>query len=66
MVRYHQCTLNGQFLGRFDVVTSQVAEEALLSVFVTRPEVLDAVEFGGKSSSTFAILRRHDPCADSG
>ena len=42
--------LTMQFLARFDVVTSQVAEEALLSVFVTRPEVLDSMEFGGKPS----------------
>ncbi|WVW80873.1 hypothetical protein I302_102863 [Kwoniella bestiolae CBS 10118] len=34
-----------EFLSRFDVVSSQVAEEALISVFVTRPEILDIVEF---------------------
>lgn len=33
-----------KFLGFFDVVSSEVAEEALLSIFVTRPETLD-VEF---------------------
>jgi hypothetical protein len=30
------------------VVSSQVAEEALLSVFVTRSEIFEAVEFGGE------------------
>ncbi|WVQ70731.1 hypothetical protein IAR50_000253 [Cryptococcus sp. DSM 104548] len=35
-----------EFLNRFDVVSSQVAEDALVSVFVTRPEVFQAVEFG--------------------
>ncbi|WWC72552.1 uncharacterized protein I206_106514 [Kwoniella pini CBS 10737] len=34
-----------EFLSRFDVVSSQVAEEALISVFVTRPEILDTIEF---------------------
>ncbi|ORY20755.1 nuclear condensing complex subunit [Naematelia encephala] len=34
-----------EFVSRFDVLTSQVAEEALISVFVTRPELLDIVEF---------------------
>jgi len=29
-------------------MTSEVAEEALLSVFVTRPDVLDLVELDGK------------------
>jgi condensin complex subunit 3 len=37
----------GQFLARFDVLSSRIAEEALLSVFVTRPEVFEAVEFSG-------------------
>lgn len=31
-----------KFLGFFDVVSSEVAEEALLSIFVTRPETLEA------------------------
>ncbi|TYJ51732.1 hypothetical protein B9479_007684 [Cryptococcus floricola] len=35
-----------EFLNRFDVVSSQVAEDALVSVFVTRPEVFQAVDFG--------------------
>ncbi|WVQ95614.1 hypothetical protein IAU59_002712 [Kwoniella sp. CBS 9459] len=34
-----------EFVSRFDVVSSQVAEDALVSVFVTRPETLDAIEF---------------------
>ncbi|EIW69906.1 hypothetical protein TREMEDRAFT_30304 [Tremella mesenterica DSM 1558] len=34
-----------EFLSRFDVISSQVAEEALISVFVTRPEVFAAIEF---------------------
>lgn len=29
------------------MITSEVAEEALLSVFVSRPEVLDLVELNG-------------------
>lgn len=37
-----------QFLNRFDVMTSEVAEEALLSVFVTRPDVLELVDLDGK------------------
>lgn len=31
------------------MITSEVAEEALLSVFVSRPEVLDLVELDGQS-----------------
>ena len=38
-----------QFLSRFDVLSSQVAEEALVSVFVTRPEVVDVVDFDGEA-----------------
>jgi condensin complex subunit 3 len=38
--------VNPQFLDRFDVVSSEVAEEALLSLFVTRPDVFETVEFG--------------------
>ncbi|KLT44848.1 hypothetical protein CC85DRAFT_295396 [Cutaneotrichosporon oleaginosum] len=34
-----------QFLNRFDVVSSEVAEEALLSLFVTRPETLESIDF---------------------
>lgn len=34
-----------EFLTRFDVVSSGVAEEALLSIFVTRPEMIDLLEF---------------------
>ncbi|WVR08557.1 hypothetical protein IAU60_005612 [Kwoniella sp. DSM 27419] len=34
-----------EFVSRFDVISSQVAEDALVSVFVTRSEVLDTVEF---------------------
>lgn len=36
-----------QFLSRLDVVNSQVAEDALLSVFTTRPETFDQTEFVG-------------------
>ncbi|WVQ85926.1 hypothetical protein IAT38_008094 [Cryptococcus sp. DSM 104549] len=35
-----------EFLSRFDVAVSEVAEDALISVFVTRPEIFGAVEFG--------------------
>lgn len=31
------------------MISSQVAEEALTSVFIARPEVFDAVEFSGRS-----------------
>jgi condensin complex subunit 3 len=34
-----------QFLKMLDVTTSKVAEDALLSVFVTRPDLFDSVEF---------------------
>ncbi|OXB39504.1 hypothetical protein LQV05_000649 [Cryptococcus neoformans] len=34
-----------EFLSRFDVMSSQVAEDALMSIFVTRPEVLQDIEF---------------------
>jgi condensin complex subunit 3 len=36
-----------QFLRRFDVVSSQVAEDALLSLFVTRKEIVDGIAFDG-------------------
>lgn len=41
-----QVKANVQFLTRFDVVSSEVAEDALLSIFVTRSEVFEHVEFG--------------------
>ncbi|WVN89766.1 uncharacterized protein L203_104996 [Cryptococcus depauperatus CBS 7841] len=34
-----------EFLSRFDVVSSQVAEDALISVFVAKPEAFHAIEF---------------------
>lgn len=34
-----------QFLRRFDVVTSQVAEDALLSLFATRAEIVESITF---------------------
>ncbi|WVO20456.1 uncharacterized protein IAS62_001753 [Cryptococcus decagattii] len=34
-----------EFLSRFDVISSQVAEDALMSIFVTRPELLQGIEF---------------------
>ena len=34
-----------KFLKMLDVTTSKVAEDALLSVFVTRPDLFDSVEF---------------------
>jgi condensin complex subunit 3 len=43
----HHLTI--QFLSRLDVVNSQVAEDALLSVFTTRPEIFDQVDFDGRS-----------------
>jgi condensin complex subunit 3 len=36
-----------QFLNRFDVLSSEAAEDALASVFVTRPEVYKAITFNG-------------------
>lgn len=55
-----------QFLSRFDVMSSQVAEDALMSIFVTRPEVLQDIEFEGEylrsfisyQQSAHAIFRR--------
>lgn len=38
-----------QFLRSFDLLKSKVAEDALLSVFVTRTDVFDNVEFKGMS-----------------
>ena len=39
---------HAQLLTMFDLVGSEdVAQEALFSVFVTRPDLLDAVEFNG-------------------
>ena len=37
-------------------MTSEVAEEALLSVFVTRPEVLDVVDLDGKRPQTWVRI----------
>jgi condensin complex subunit 3 len=37
-----------QFLRSFDLLKSKVAEDALLSVFVTRADVFDNVEFKGR------------------
>lgn len=45
------------------MVSSQVAEEALLSVFVTRSEVFEAVEFGGESDDAIFLLAA-EPHAD--
>ena len=36
------------FLGTFDLRESAVVEDALLSVFVTRVDVFDALEFDGR------------------
>lgn len=47
--RQNEHDLTTQFLSRLDVVNSQVAEDALLSVFTTRPEIFDQVDFDGKS-----------------
>jgi condensin complex subunit 3 len=38
-----------QFLKRFDVVNGNVAEDALLSLFVSRPAVADQLNFDGES-----------------
>jgi condensin complex subunit 3 len=37
-----------QFLSRFDVVSSMVAEDALSSLFTTRQEVYHSIEFDGE------------------
>jgi condensin complex subunit 3 len=42
--------LGNQFLSAFDVLSSQVAEEALGSVLVTRPEVMDQIELDGEDA----------------
>lgn len=38
-----------QFLKIFDIITGEVAADALRSVFLTRPETLDVCTFDGKS-----------------
>lgn len=45
-------TSSSQFLARFDVVTSEEAEKALLSTFATRPDFLDSVDLDGESASS--------------
>jgi condensin complex subunit 3 len=40
--------LRFQFLRRFDVVSSQVAEDALLSLFATRAEIVESITFDGE------------------
>ena len=42
--------LRYQFLSRFDVVTSQEAETALVSVFSSQSERFEDLEFDGQSS----------------
>lgn len=49
--RFIRTELRDQFLNRFDVVSSEVAEEALLSVFVTRADAFDHLEFSGDPTS---------------
>jgi len=36
-----------KFLTLFDLIETEVAEDALLSVFVARPDIFDNVEFNG-------------------
>lgn len=43
-----------EFLQTFDLLGSEVAEDALFSVFVTRPDIFDNAKFDGES---------HAPCA---
>ena len=43
------------FLNLFDLVENSTAEDALLSVFKSRADILDALEFGGESA---ALLTR--------
>jgi len=38
-----------EFLRTFDLLGSEVAEDALFSVFVTRPDIFDNAQFDGKS-----------------
>ena len=52
-------TIPVQFLSRFDVLSSHVAEEALVSVFVTRPEVVDVADFNGEDNRKYP---RAEPC----
>lgn len=49
--------LMSQFLTRFDVIGGRVAEDALLSIFVTRSEVLDSLAFGGASHPIASVGR---------
>ena len=46
-----------QFLGRFDLTNPQTAEDALLSLFETRRELVDDLEFEGEYCSV--ILGRN-------
>lgn len=45
-----------EFLRTFDLLGSEVAEDALFSVFVTRSDIFDNAEFGGKSCFLFVQL----------
>ena len=40
-----------QFLGRFDLTNPKTAEDALLSLFETRRELVDDLEFEGEYCS---------------
>ena len=42
-----------QFLRRFDVISSQVAEDALLSLFATRAEIVESINFNGEATPSF-------------
>ena len=44
-----------EFLQTFDLLGSEVAEDALLSVFVTRPDIFDNAAFDGKSNDLEVI-----------
>ena len=48
------------FLNLFDLVENSTAEDALLSVFRSRVDILDNLEFGGKPTRPMLIVRPAD------
>jgi condensin complex subunit 3 len=45
-----------EFLQTFDLLGSEVAENALFSVFVTRPDIFDNAEFDGESDHLVSLV----------
>jgi condensin complex subunit 3 len=48
-------------LNLFDLTESTVAEDALLSVFETRRDIFDHLEFNGEFDRTLSVARTHAP-----